>query len=124
MKLGNLPLAGDRSRSKSKIWTLCPRYSALVFDNVTRAAVAAVAAVPADSDRAQSDQQHRRLDELVMAELASPRTPSTGEASGDTIFSAARARRRADRGAQRREYALTPSNLVIADAAVRSPSPA
>ena len=59
------PAAGGAgARSRSKICDLCPRYSALVFRERDRAALAAVAAGPADRRRAESDQQHRRPDEL------------------------------------------------------------
>ena len=43
---------------------LCPRYSALVFENVTVKPSPAVAAAAARSGRAESDQQHRRRHEL------------------------------------------------------------
>ena len=43
---------------------LCPRYSALVFENVTVRSFAALAAVPAAGDRAEPDQQHRGRDQL------------------------------------------------------------
>ena len=45
-------------------FALCPRYSALVFENVTVAAVAAVAAVPLGGDRSERDQQYRRRNQL------------------------------------------------------------
>jgi hypothetical protein len=51
---------------------LCPRYSALVLENVSVAALAAVAAIPAGGDRAEPHQQHRGRHQLVMAELAQP----------------------------------------------------
>ena len=43
---------------------LCPRYSALVFENVRVRAFALVAAVPAHRHRPEPHQQHRRHDEL------------------------------------------------------------
>ena len=51
-------------RSQIEDLDLCPRYSALVFENVTVRPSPDVAAIPADGDRAEPHQQHRRHDQL------------------------------------------------------------
>ena len=83
---------------------LCPRYSALVFENVTRAAVAAVAAIPAHRHRPQPHQQHRRHDQLHhgRAGAAHARLRRATCSQGDTIFIRPRQARRALPRAERR----------------------
>ena len=119
VKLDLLPHGpAPRSRSQIEDFDLCPRYSALVFENVTvqpsplwlQARLTAIGLNPINNIV--------DLTNYVMAELAQPmhafdRRP----AAGDTIF----VRARATPGERfvalnDEEYTLDPSNLVIADA--------
>ena len=65
VKLDLLP-AGDRSdrRSKLRISMLCPRYSALVFENVTVGPSPLWLQARLEAHRAEPHQQHRRRDQL------------------------------------------------------------
>jgi phenylalanyl-tRNA synthetase beta chain len=117
-KLDRLPAKGNSINVEIQDYTLCPRYSALVFDNVTvgpsplwlQYRLQAVGLNPI-SDIVD-------VTNYVMAEIAQPMHAfDADKLHGDTIFV-----RPAEAGERivalnDEEYVLGPSNLVIADAA-------
>jgi phenylalanyl-tRNA synthetase beta chain len=116
--LGNLPLPGGPVRIEIEDLTLCPRYTALVFENVSvqpsplwlQARLTAVGLNPINNIV--------DLTNCLMAELAQPMHAfDRAKLHGDTIW--ARPAREGERlvALNDEEYVLTPSNLVIADAA-------
>jgi phenylalanyl-tRNA synthetase beta chain len=116
--LAMLPTAGSPVKIEIEDLTLCPRYSALVFENVTvqpsplwlQHRLTAVGLNPINNIV--------DLTNFIMAELGQPMHAfDRAKLNGDTI-SARPARAGEEITALNDEhYALTPSNLVIADAA-------
>jgi phenylalanyl-tRNA synthetase beta chain len=116
--LGNLPAPGSPVRIEIEDFGLCPRFSALVFENVMvqpsplwlQARLTAVGLNPINNIV--------DLSNYLMAELAQPtHAYDRARLQGDTIW--ARPAREGERivALNDEEYALSPSNLVIADAA-------
>jgi phenylalanyl-tRNA synthetase beta chain len=117
--LGSLPAAVNAGINiEIEDLALCPRFSALVFENVTvqpsplwlQARLTAVGLNPINNIV--------DLTNFLMAELAQPtHAYDRQKLSGDTLI--ARPAREGDRivALNDEEYALTPANLVIADAA-------
>jgi len=116
--LGDLPAPGGPLQIEIDDLALCPRYNALVFENVTvqpsplwlQARLTAVGINPINNIV--------DLTNFVMAELAQPMHAfDRAKLTGDTIW--ARPARAGESlvALNDEEYALTRSNLVIADAA-------
>jgi phenylalanyl-tRNA synthetase beta chain len=116
--LGILPPPGGPVAIEIDDLTLCPRYSALVFENVTvqpsplwlQSRLTAIGLNPINNIV--------DLTNYIMAELAQPMHAfDRARLHGDTIW--ARPARAGERitALNDEEYALTPANLVIADAA-------
>ncbi len=116
--LGNLPAPGGPVKIEIEDLALCPRFSALVFENVRvqpsplwlQARLTAVGLNPINNIV--------DLTNYIMAELAQPtHAYDRAKLHGDTIW--ARPAREGERivALNHEEYELTPSNLVIADAA-------
>ncbi len=112
-----LPVAGGPITVEIEDQTLCPRFSALVFENVTvrpsplwlQARLTAVGLNPINNIV--------DLTNFIMAELAQPmHAYDRAKLAGDTIW--VRPAREGERAAalNHQEYDLTPANLVIADA--------
>jgi len=112
-----LPAPGGPVRVEIEDLALCPRYSALVFENVTvqpsplwlQARLTAVGLNPINNIV--------DLTNFIMAELAQPmHAYDRAKFAGDTIF--VRSARTGEREAalNNEVYDLTPANLVIADA--------
>ena len=115
---GTLPHLASPVKIEIEDLALCPRYSALVFENVTvqpsppwlQARLTAVGLNPINNIV--------DLTNYIMAELAQPMHAfDRAKLTGDTIW--ARPARTAERivALNDQEYELAPSNLVIADAA-------
>ena len=113
-----LPVAGGPLKIDIEDTSLCPRYSALVFENVTvqpsplwlQARLTAVGLNPINNIV--------DITNYIMAELAQPMHAfDRAKLQGDTIF--ARPAREGERivALNDEEYELGPSNVVIADAA-------
>jgi phenylalanyl-tRNA synthetase beta chain len=116
--MGLLPEAGSPIRVEIEDLTLCTRYSALVFENVTvgpsplwlQQRLTAVGLNPINNIV--------DLTNFILAELAQPMHAfDRAKLAGDTIYARpAKAGERAP-ALNGEEYELTPANLVIADAA-------
>jgi phenylalanyl-tRNA synthetase beta chain len=116
--LGNLPEPDGLVKIEIEDLSLCPRFSALVFENVTvqpsplwlQARLTAVGLNPINNIV--------DLTNYIMAELAQPmHAYDRAKLNGDTIW--ARPARAGEKilALNDEEYELSPSNLVIADAA-------
>jgi phenylalanyl-tRNA synthetase beta chain len=116
--MSRLPGLGSPVRVEIADLTLCPRYSALVFENVTvgpsplwiQQRLTAIGLNPINNIVDVTN--------IVLAELAQPMHAfDRAKLAGDTIY--ARPARAGERAAalNGEEYELTPANLVIADAA-------
>ena len=99
-------------------FALCPRYSALVFENVTVQPSPLWLQYRLEAIGLNAINNIVDVTNYVMAELAQPMHAfDADEAARPHDFRSQRARRRTDRRAERREAtSLSPSNLVIADA--------
>ena len=115
--LSLLPPAGNPIHVEIEDLTLCPRYSALVFENVTvrpsplwlQARLTAVGLNPISNIV--------DLTNYIMAELAQPMHAfDRAKLHGDTIFARPARAGESIVALNEETYALTPANLVIADA--------
>ncbi len=116
--LGDMPAPGGPLQIEIDDLALCPRYSALVFENVTvqpsplwlQARLTAVGLNPINNIV--------DLTNFIMAELAQPMHAfDRAKLHGDTIWARPARAGESLAALNDEEYALTPSHLVIADAA-------
>jgi phenylalanyl-tRNA synthetase beta chain len=116
--LSRLPAAGGPVQVEIEDLNLCARYSALVFENVTvrpspmwlQARLTAVGLNPINNIV--------DLTNFIMAELAQPMHAfDRTKLSGDTIWARPAREGESIVALNKESYALTPANLVIADAA-------
>jgi phenylalanyl-tRNA synthetase beta chain len=116
-RLDLLPAGPAAIKVQIEDLNLCPRYSALVFENVTvrpspfwlQARLTAIGLNPIDNIVDMTN--------LVMAELAQPMHAfDADKLRGDTIFIRSALPGERFRALNGEEYTLGPSNLVIADA--------
>ena len=116
-RLELLPAGAAGVRIQIENYDLCPRYSALVFENVTvrpspdwlQCRLSAIGLNPINNIVDMTN--------FVMAELAQPMHAFDADLlKGDTIFVRPAKPGERFRALNEEEYTLTPSNLVIADA--------
>ncbi|MBZ5586822.1 MAG: transposase, partial [Acidobacteriia bacterium] len=117
VKLDLLPSGPAAVRIRIEDLNLCPRYSALVFENVTvkpsphwlQCRLTAIGLNPINNIVDMTN--------LVMAELPQPMHAFDADLlKGDTIFIRPARAGEPFRGLNEEQYALTPANVVIADA--------